>query len=179
MRDMMHRLIDSFSPAYLEPMTLSELYQRMCMNLVGRLPLSLSCPFMCIRLPVSLIASTQLGQCSVSTGIAPYRMLPQSCTLSIMLQVHSTGQNHDPEMLNTGCYAAGAHLQSKAAACDARDSEVCAGTVAGHERQRRPAPDARQGAQLPALTYDAWPYFMQCTPTRRLLLGQCSSCCWP
>lgn len=34
MRDMMHRLIDSFSPAYLEPMTLSELYQRMCMNLV-------------------------------------------------------------------------------------------------------------------------------------------------
>ena len=35
MRDMMHRLIDSFSPAYLEPMTLSELYQRMCMNLVG------------------------------------------------------------------------------------------------------------------------------------------------
>ncbi len=34
MRDMMHRLIDSFSPVYLQPMTLSELYQRMCMNLV-------------------------------------------------------------------------------------------------------------------------------------------------
>ena len=35
MRDMMHRLIDSFSPVYLQPMTLSELYQRMCMNLVS------------------------------------------------------------------------------------------------------------------------------------------------
>lgn len=34
MRDMMHRLIDSFSPVYLQPMTLPELYQRMCMNLV-------------------------------------------------------------------------------------------------------------------------------------------------
>ena len=38
MRDMMHRLIDSFSPAYLEPMTLPELYQRMCMNLVHPFP---------------------------------------------------------------------------------------------------------------------------------------------
>jgi hypothetical protein len=112
MRDMMHRLIDSFSPAYLEPMTLSELYQRMCMNLVGRLPPSLSCPFMC-SVSAYLCHSqlcTQLGQCSVSMGIAPYRMLPQSCTLSIMLQVHSTGQSHDPEMLNTVNYAAGAHL---------------------------------------------------------------------
>ena len=34
MRDMMHRLIDSFAAAYLEPMTRSELYRRMCMNLV-------------------------------------------------------------------------------------------------------------------------------------------------
>lgn len=34
----MHRLIDSFSPAYLEPMTRPELYQRMCMNLVLTLP---------------------------------------------------------------------------------------------------------------------------------------------
>ena len=34
MGDMMHRLIDSFLPVYLQPMTLSELYQRMCMNLV-------------------------------------------------------------------------------------------------------------------------------------------------
>ena len=36
MRDMMHRLIDSFAAAYLEPMTRSELYRRMCMNLVSR-----------------------------------------------------------------------------------------------------------------------------------------------
>ena len=34
MQDMMHRLIDSFAAAYLEPMTRSELYRRMCMNLV-------------------------------------------------------------------------------------------------------------------------------------------------
>ena len=37
MRDMMHRLIDSFAAAYLEPMTRSELYRRMCMNLVSPL----------------------------------------------------------------------------------------------------------------------------------------------
>ena len=45
MRDMMHRLIDSFSPVYLQPMTLSELYQRMCMNLV-RQPAISWCTYM-------------------------------------------------------------------------------------------------------------------------------------
>ena len=46
-----------------------------------------------------------------------------------------------------GPCAAGAHLQGKAAACNAGHPEVRPGASAGSERQPRPAPDARQGRQ--------------------------------
>ena len=67
MRDMMHRLIDSFSPVYLQPMTLPELYQRMCMNLVQlpRHPLMHACQSLCQHLtcrPCSCHSSSHVLQ---------------------------------------------------------------------------------------------------------------------
>ena len=67
MRDMMHRLIDSFSPLYLQPMTLPELYQRMCMNLVRTCRLAVHSA----RSPASM-SGTHRALCVLTS--------PQNCT---------------------------------------------------------------------------------------------------
>ena len=74
MRDMMHRLIDSFAAAYLEPMTRSELNRRMCMNLVSPLsPQWLSyVRRLDFRLPYMTFRGMNQGQ---SRGLPYMRML--------------------------------------------------------------------------------------------------------
>ena len=81
MREMMHRLIDSFAAAYLEPMTRSELYRRMCMNLVT--PSQSLAPLRCqeLRLKAALHERQNdagLGQIPCLSARAGHLMYPSS-----------------------------------------------------------------------------------------------------
>ncbi len=131
MRNMMHRLIDSFSPAYLEPMTLSELYQRMCMNLVGpsaQLPTPQlhtaspdarnhvshrnSCfPGHCCSWYATMYRVLKMGLCLRGRPLGLPHPQGEATVEHWMSCCRCTpaGQSHDPAVLNSTPCAAGAH----------------------------------------------------------------------